>query len=879
MESINHDLQASYSVIKLLEGSNINSERVFQSLPGVFAIINEKCEILRGNQTLATHLAVTTEEVLRKPFCNLFTDESWAVFSDYMYGLKDPNKDIDHCEFELGIEDPDMISGQRAYYWHLKKMDVISRSEGTLVIIIGEDISQLRDSEQKLVEIFASIPLGIFTIDTDARIEAFHSACLEQLLHTHDLPGKTIREVLFEPAMAHLTEKEKEGAVSVEFVLGQGMTTYEMLEPFFPKQIFFPINGSVEKGRWLKIMYQPVVYRDTVKRMLITLEDRTEIVKSREMKKKARLLDDQSVQRVFQLKQVDKKGLHLYVKELNHLVKRLRGERSMEIDRTKQFATVHGIKGIARVAGFSFLQTIAGGLELHLKQESASTEQEEESFNELFNEFSDLLALYKAIYPHTIDDDSPAREEDEVAKGNDDLGLLFSQYKELLDTPSSLNRSFQIDQVLWGLHSYHYDFISSLEEGLANQVSTTAESLGKKVRVRFDWNHILVKTTVLSALNECLVHLLNNAVDHGIEAPEKREKLNKDSLGKIRVNVTEQDSVITCEVIDDGAGIDSGTIRETAARKNIKTTMELAEMEDEEVLQLIFHPGFSTAKELSAVSGRGIGMEAVMANLEKKRGAIFIDSEKDRGTRIQFSFQLIGRDDLQFAKRCYPLAYLKKALTDFVKAMRKENGFDIKMRFDEGFDKGVYYGDLTKAVVGFTTFIGSYACKGSLSVHWSLVREFYIKCSCKLLSSSASPATLPQFSAPLQLCRYFILKDKGILVEVDTMFEIQVPYYFHKKGAPKLVVGYTPKVDQKHAKATFRKIREVAEELDMDVEFSGDKSRVNMLIYPVSANNQNKHLLPYPGFTVSSPKKMIQQDLLNGIERLVALEKRKNRTK
>jgi hypothetical protein len=301
-------------------------------------------------------------------------------------------------------------------------------------------------------------------------------------------------------------------------------------------------------------------------------------------------------------------------------------------------------------------------------------------------------------------------------------------------------------------------------------------------------------------------------------------------------------------------------------------------MEEGEVLQLILHPGLTTAKAVSDTSGRGIGMEAVTGNLEKFRGALHIDSTKGIGTTFQLTFNLIGRDDLQLVKRCHPLAYFKQVIGEYLTSLAKENEFCIELAFDDRFEKGIFYGDLVKAIVCFASYLGSYACKGKLAVRLSLAKEFYIRCVCKVTEPVTDPRPLSQFISPLQLCKYFILKENGMLIEETDSLEIQIPCFFHSKGAPKLVIGYTQKVDQNLAKSTFKKIREVALELDVNVDFSADQEAVNMLIYPGLTNNHNKVILPHPGFTVSSSKKKIQQDMLRGIEQLVVLRNRKQKT-
>lgn len=873
MESINQDLQASYNIIKLLEGSNIQSEAVFLSLPGIFAVLNDNDEILRGNYTLANYFGVDLEDILRRSFSDLFNEKNWQIFSSFLKQLRDPAVQVDRVEVELGIDDADMLSGEKAHYWHLRKMDVSSRSEGQLIIVLGEDISQLRESEKNLNEIFASIPLGIFTISGEGVIEEWCSSYMTVLLDDTEFIGKSITDVLFRPAMESLSNEEKDGVASVEFVLGQGSVTYDMLEPFFPKQIFLPNPQLKHEGRWLKITYQPVIYDDVVKRLLIILEDKTDIVKAAEMKKKAQLLEDISVKRVLQLKQVDSKCLHLYVKELNNLVSRLKAEVSAKAPVKQVFATTHSIKGIARVAEFGFIKEVAHRFETFLEQKQTLDDTEcQSALENLFQEFSDMYALYGAIYSSVHQGRRAKPEGGSQLPVDQRLYSLFNQYNSLLDVPDSLNKTFQLDQLFWGLLSYHYAFASTLEEGLVNQANRTAEGLGKAVKLHFDWGDVLLKANLRSALNECLVHLINNAVDHGIETPDERLAQQKERYGNIKVTVYEKDQQLYCEVTDDGQGIDVRKIRETAIQKSVVNTMEIADMTDREALQLILHPGFSTSESVSETSGRGIGMEAIMRILDDYNGVIHIDSKVGKGSSFQLSYQMLGREDLKFVKHCYPLSYFKKVLAEQIETMQHQNELSIQMSFDDDFEKGVFYGDLIKSVVACTTFICNLAYRGKITARWSLFKNAYLRCQCEVVESVESRQPDAQVEAPIEMCRYFIVKDNGTVLEENDIIDLQLGYYFQSERSPRIIVGFTNKVEKEMVRTTYERIRQVAEELDVSVEFSSDKEKVNMLIYPTfSRGNQSNHL-PLPGFTVSSSKKIILQDMLRGLESLVSRE-------
>jgi two-component system chemotaxis sensor kinase CheA len=131
-----------------------------------------------------------------------------------------------------------------------------------------------------------------------------------------------------------------------------------------------------------------------------------------------------------------------------------------------------------------------------------------------------------------------------------------------------------------------------------------------------------------------LIHLLRNAVDHGIELPAKRKAANKPEIGKIILKATHEGDSIVIEVSDDGNGIDPEVLRAKAIASNTMDRNLLQKMSHRELLGLIFLPGFSTAKEVSNLSGRGVGMDIVRKKIEEIGGNVGISTVKGKGTKF-----------------------------------------------------------------------------------------------------------------------------------------------------------------------------------------------------------------------------------------------------
>jgi two-component system chemotaxis sensor kinase CheA len=140
---------------------------------------------------------------------------------------------------------------------------------------------------------------------------------------------------------------------------------------------------------------------------------------------------------------------------------------------------------------------------------------------------------------------------------------------------------------------------------------------------------------VLEAIGDPLVHIVRNAVDHGIEPPEVRESAGKPREGTVELRAWRSRDRVTVEVSDDGAGLDPDTLRETAVERGVVTPEEAAAMSDDAARELVFEPGVTTAGEVTEVSGRGVGMDVVASTVRELDGRVEIESDPGEGTTVR----------------------------------------------------------------------------------------------------------------------------------------------------------------------------------------------------------------------------------------------------
>ena len=161
-------------------------------------------------------------------------------------------------------------------------------------------------------------------------------------------------------------------------------------------------------------------------------------------------------------------------------------------------------------------------------------------------------------------------------------------------------------------------------------VRDLAKAAGKQVRLEIVGEEVEVDTAVVNLIRDPLTHMLRNAVDHGIEPPERRSAAGKDPCGRIWLRAYRETGSMIIQLSDDGAGLDRPAIEEIARAQGLAAEPE--KMSDADLFDLIFQPGFSTAKRVTDVSGRGVGMDIVRRNIEALRGAVTVDSQEGKGT-------------------------------------------------------------------------------------------------------------------------------------------------------------------------------------------------------------------------------------------------------
>jgi two-component system chemotaxis sensor kinase CheA len=199
--------------------------------------------------------------------------------------------------------------------------------------------------------------------------------------------------------------------------------------------------------------------------------------------------------------------------------------------------------------------------------------------------------------------------------------------------------------------------LGQIFDKLSRMVRKLGRELGKPVNFEVRGSDVELDKLIVEDLSDPLMHLIRNALDHAIEPPEVRARAGKPPAGRVTLAAAQKGNHVVISVEDDGAGIDEARIREAAVARGLLSAEAAAQLGRREVLNVIFHPGFTTAKQVTAFSGRGVGMDVVKSNVAAMSGIIALETEVGRGTRFEITLPvtlaIIRALVVQAAERTY----------------------------------------------------------------------------------------------------------------------------------------------------------------------------------------------------------------------------------
>jgi two-component system, chemotaxis family, sensor kinase CheA len=242
---------------------------------------------------------------------------------------------------------------------------------------------------------------------------------------------------------------------------------------------------------------------------------------------------------------------------------------------------------------------------------------------------SRIDALVRLTGELTVAKNSMAHIAHIAQAGNDSVANALKGQQDILDR---LVRELQT--AVLGMRVLP---LRSVLQRFPRLVREMSASLGKPVKLEIHGDETEADKAIVEMLSEPLLHIVRNAIDHGVESSDVRAGGGKPPVAALQIRAARQGDRVHIEVVDDGGGIDVERVREVATARGVATADALKLMSESEIIDLVFAPGFSTARKVTELSGRGVGMDAVRSSVEKVGGRVSIDSRPGHGTTVRLS--------------------------------------------------------------------------------------------------------------------------------------------------------------------------------------------------------------------------------------------------
>jgi len=454
---------------------------------------------------------------------------------------------------------------------------------------------EIRKAERQLAEIFGAVPVGILSIGAGGLVQDKYSGYTEWLLGSQKISGESISALLFSKSAEPFSPGASEAIAGLPGAFGKPEINWEMIKFFLPSEIHFVLPPKhPDKDHYFGLIYQPIFQEGALVRLLVVLEDRTGVMRAQLEIKEANLHKDKSVLRLMQLRKARPDTLGQIMNEIATLIERF-GRAVVGKDEGQVRMALHSVKGNTRILGLTFLTDLIHGFEM----KNAVNEVDHRAFN-----WSSAQEAAKAIQ---------------------------EEWRE----------SWALFQAVSGGHGPALGApadggavpLASLENVIRQRTLESARLLKKEVDVHFVSSPgIALSTSASQAFSEVLLHLINNSLSHGLVSGEKR--------GQISIAVTELNQVITCDLADDGSGINVEAVKASAVAKGLITPAQAEVMPTEQALDLVFATGVSVKQRPDQVSGMGIGLGSVRSRLEAVGGTIHVAETSSLGTRFVFTMRI-----------------------------------------------------------------------------------------------------------------------------------------------------------------------------------------------------------------------------------------------
>jgi HPt (histidine-containing phosphotransfer) domain-containing protein/CHASE1-domain containing sensor protein len=508
----------------------------------------------------------------------------------------------------------------------------LAEANATLERKVEERTRELVDAHAEIKEILDNLDDVVITVEPDLTVGRTFSASSKRVLGIGEIAGAGLKSLLFKDLDIHEQEASRH-MFALDMLSSFDQFQWSISSDELLKVITFRMpNGAGE--RTLSLRYSPVFDGDTLRKVVVVAADITEILALRASlaaREKESTLRDSIIS---ELAAADKAAVHGFFAEMDERLDVVKAFAAAPSQTTiaDVMRPLHTLKGSARAVGLRALARVVHEAEDSLaprEMDQATTDEAESDAEriDLGALVGDAIATcgeYRRVFTDVFASSS-------APGGN---AKVMGRLRSLLESGKTDRR--ELVHWLDAVKANQAVSVADLFEAFRPSVCELSTQLQKQVELEIPLWDLYVDAALKGVINETFIHGLRNAIDHGIELPEERAQAGKPLPGRLWLEFARHGSDVTLMLCDDGRGVDLKRLHMLATERGLVSVPQ-AEMKDDEILDLLFAPGFSTKQTVTDVSGRGVGLDAVRASLSKMGGTCRILSVFGKGARFEVS--------------------------------------------------------------------------------------------------------------------------------------------------------------------------------------------------------------------------------------------------
>lgn len=496
---------------------------------------------------------------------------------------------------------------------------------------IQERSAQLKQKTADIQAMLQNMQQGILTVVDGSKVHAEYSAYLEAIFETQDIAGRGVMELVFGDSDLG-SDALSQVEAAVDACIGQDAINFAFNEHLLVGEIGKRMpDGRVKQ---LDLTWSAIDETDTILRLMLCVRDVTEL---RELAAEANQ-QKQRLEMIGEILAVSQEKFHHFIesstdfiRENERIIRKHSQADSAAI--AELFRNMHTIKGNARTYNLQYLTNVVHETEQQyheLRQPEAGLPWDQDHLMRELERVRNAVDTYAHINEMSLGRKGPGRTADEQSMVVDRGHIRASLRMLEAADPNDLHQLVAMrDAVHQTLRLLGTEGVGEALGGVLDSLPSLAGELGKPApAVRIDDNGYRLRSPAVRILRDVFMHLLRNSMDHGLESGDERRAKGKPAAGTIDIEVGLDHNMLQVTLTDDGRGLALHRIRGIAVQRGWITSETY--VTDEQIAQFIFRPGFSTAAQVTEVSGRGVGMDAVQDFVRREHGRIELRFTDDR---------------------------------------------------------------------------------------------------------------------------------------------------------------------------------------------------------------------------------------------------------